>query len=178
MHERKNKAFFLDRDGVLNRPIVKEGKPYPPQALSEFEIYPDVYKALTALKAAGFLLIVVTNQPDVLRGMQKQETVESMHDLLMEKLPLDDIEVCYDETSNRYKPGPGMLLDSAQKHNIELISSYMVGDRWRDIGAGHASGCYTIFIDHNYTEALREKPDLTCSSLKEAAKIILSGTLC
>ena len=178
MHKLQNKACFLDRDGVINRAIVKEGKPYPPQALGDFELLPDVTEALRALRKAGYLLIVVTNQPDVARGTQKKEVVEAMHQRLLQELPLDDIEVCYDEASDRYKPFPGMILDSAKKHQIDLASSYMVGDRWRDIGAGKAAGCSTIFIDYKYNEKSTETPNFICFSLKEAAKTILSKESC
>lgn len=178
MHESKNKACFLDRDGVINRAIVKEGKPYPPRGLSDFEILPGVAEALKALREAGYLLIVVTNQPDVARGTQKKEVVEAMHWQLLTDLPIDDIEVCYDEASERYKPLPGMILDAAKKHQIDLASSYMVGDRWRDVGAGKAAGCFTIFIDHKYREKLTEVPNFVCLNLKEAAKTILNKELC
>lgn len=178
MRARKNRACFLDRDGVINRAIVKEGKPYPPRDLTDLEILPGVVDALKDLRKAGYLLIVITNQPDVARGTQKKEVVEAMHQRLLKDLPLDDIEVCYDEASDRYKPLPGMILDSAKKHRIDLGSSYMVGDRWRDVGAGKAAGCFTIFIDHKYREKLTETPHFVCLNLKEAAKTILNKGLC
>ncbi|MBS3905144.1 MAG: HAD family hydrolase [Simkania sp.] len=168
-----NKAFFLDRDGVINRAIVNNGKSYPPLTLEQFEILPGVPEALNLLHKAGFLLIVVTNQPDVARGHQKKEVVEAMHAMLLREFPLHAIEVCYDENSPCYKPMPGMLLHSAQKHNIDLSASYMVGDRWRDISAGKTAGCYTVFIDHYYEEPLKERPDLMCTSLLEATLNIL-----
>jgi D-glycero-D-manno-heptose 1,7-bisphosphate phosphatase len=178
MRELKNKACFLDRDGVINRAIVKEGKPYPPEGLSDFEILPGVVEGLRALRKSGYLLIVITNQPDVGRGTQKKEVVEAMHQRLLQDLPLDDIEVCYDEASERYKPLPGMILDSAKKHQVDLASSYMIGDRWRDIGAGKAAGCLTIFIDRKYSEKMIETPNFVCFSLKEAAKTILDRGSC
>ncbi len=169
-------AVFLDRDGVLNDVIVREGKPYPPQSLQQFSILPGVKEALTDLAEAGFILIVATNQPDVARGVQRREVVEAMHRRLMTELPLDDIKVCYEvetPTSACYKPKPGMLLEAAQERGIDLTGSYMVGDRWRDVGCGRAAGCYTIFIDRGYVESLREEPDATCGNLTEAAAIIL-----
>ena len=92
-HEIKRRAVFLDRDGVLNRPVVKDGLPSPPAQLSEFELYPDVAEGCARLKQAGFLLIVVTNQPDVGRGTQTREAIEAMHARLQAELPgLDAIE--------------------------------------------------------------------------------------
>lgn len=169
-------AIFLDRDGVLNRAFIRDGKPQAPRTLEEFEILPGVGEALRALSKAGFLLIVVTNQPDVARGLQRREVVEGMHDRLLRELPVNDIKVCYDTdsaTSMSYKPKPGMLLQAAGEYGIDLGRSYMIGDRWRDVGAGKAAGCFTIFIDRRYEEALLEKPDAICDDLPEAVALIM-----
>jgi D-glycero-D-manno-heptose 1,7-bisphosphate phosphatase len=171
------KAVFLDRDGVLNRAIVRNGKPYPPETVEEFEILPGVVEALEALSRAGFLLIVATNQPDVASGKQRREVVEAMHKKLRAELPLDDIKVCYEldgPASTCYKPRPGMLLEASRERNIDLARSYMVGDRWRDVGAGRRAGCFTIFIDRGYAEPLAEAPDATCTDLPQAASLILA----
>lgn len=171
------RAVFLDRDGVLNKAFVRNGKPYPPTTLDEFEILPGVAEALGTLSRAGFLLIVATNQPDVASGKQRREVVEAMHKKLRDALPLDDIKVCYEldsPASTRYKPKPGMLLEAAHERGIDLSRSYMVGDRWRDVGAGRRAGCFTIFIDRGYAEPLAEAPDATCTDLPQAAVLILS----
>ncbi len=169
-------AVFLDRDGVLNRPVVRNGKPYPPTSLAEFELLPGVGEACALLKSAGFLLIVVTNQPDVGRGTQSQPVVEEMHQHLCRSLPIDRIEVCYDPgngvPSDFYKPAPGMLLRAAEALGIDLAASFMVGDRWRDIDCGRAAGCTTIFIDYGYAESLRQLPHHRVSGLLEAAQLI------
>src|SRR5580692_5711702 len=90
------RAVFLDRDGVINRALEHDEKPYPPRNLAEFEIYPEVPAACAKLKAAGFLLVVATNQPDVGRGTLDQAIVEKIHAYMMSALPLDRVEVCYD----------------------------------------------------------------------------------
>ncbi|MEX2528462.1 MAG: HAD-IIIA family hydrolase [Gemmatimonadota bacterium] len=172
----KRRAVFLDRDGVINHAPLRHGRPYPPATLEEFEVLPGVPEALRALHEAGFLLIVATNQPDVTNGLQRYETVELMHQRLRETLPLDEIKVCYDmesPVSTRYKPQPGMLLEAARERNIDLPASYMVGDRWRDVGAGKRAGCFTVFIDRDYAEPLTEIPDATCTDLPQAVAIIL-----
>ncbi|MCH9609780.1 MAG: Histidine biosynthesis bifunctional protein HisB [Chlamydiales bacterium] len=174
----KSSAIFLDRDGVINRAVVREGKPYPPSSFSEFEILFGVKEALLKLHKKGFLLIIVTNQPDVGRGWQSKEVVEQMHTYLKEQLPIDGIEVCYDETSERYKPKPGMLIDASVKYGIDLSQSYMIGDRWRDIGAGCCAGCRTIFLEKHYQESLKEVPDITVNDLLEATEVILDESLC
>jgi len=172
----KNKAVFLDRDGVLNRAIVRDGKPYPPASLAEFEILPGTKEALDKLKAAGYLLIVVTNQPDVGRGTQQKSIVEEMHEVLRTILPLDEIYVCYhgyDGECECRKPQPGMLLAAAREFKIDLKKSFMIGDRWRDINAGHEAGCIKIFIDHGYKEKLRNIPNRKTEDLLKATKWIM-----
>ena len=172
-------AAFLDRDGVLNRACIRDGKPYPPASLAELEILPDVLDALHALKAAGLLLIGATNQPDVARGTQRRDTVEAINTKLCATLPLDQLLVCYhddrDDCACR-KPRPGLLLDAAAKHGIDLAASYMIGDRWRDIGAGRGAGCTTVWIDRGYTEPWPEGcvADHTVASLAEAAAWIIA----
>ncbi len=177
MSNAQNRAVFLDRDGVLNRSLVRDGKPYPPSTLAEFEIYPEVPQACQQLKIAGFLLVVVTNQPDVGRGTLAPEKVEAIHSKMMAELPIDQVEVCYDAgggaASEFRKPAPGMILKAARELSIDLAKSYMVGDRWRDIDCGHNAGCTTIFIDRGYSEELRQKPHFRAGNLAEAAAIIL-----
>jgi D-glycero-D-manno-heptose 1,7-bisphosphate phosphatase len=169
------RAVFLDRDGVLNRSLVRGGLPYAPTTLQEFELLPDAPAFVRGLKEAGFLTIVFTNQPDVAVGRQSQGTVEAMHGILREAMPLDDIRICFhnDEAGcDCRKPKPGMLLAAARDHDIDCRSSYVVGDRWRDIAAGKAVGCTTIFIDYGYQEARPASPDAIVASLAEAAAFI------
>jgi D-glycero-D-manno-heptose 1,7-bisphosphate phosphatase len=171
------RAVFLDRDGVLNRAIIREGKPYPPASLGELEILPDVPGALAALKECGFLLLVVTNQPDVARGSQQRAVVESIHEALRTALPIDDFFVCYHDDRDACgcrKPKPGLLLQSAARYGLELKSSYLIGDRWRDIEAGQAAGCATLWIDRGYAErSPAQAPTRQVKSCMEAARWIV-----
>ena len=174
-----HRAVFLDRDGVVNRALTRDGKPYPPASLNEFEILPGVPEACAKLKAAGFFLVIATNQPDVGRGTLKQEIVEDIHAFMCRQLPIDRVEVCYHAGQGRSdcdcrKPKSGMLLRAARELGVDLARSWMVGDRWRDIDCGHAAGCRTILIDYGYDEALRQAPDFRAQSLPEAANLILS----
>ena len=174
------RAVFLDRDGVINRALERDGKPYPPLSIADFEIYPEVPGACARLKAAGFLLVVATNQPDVGRGTLDQSVVEKIHAHLLQELPIDRVEICYHPGQGQSacdcrKPKPGMLLRAARDLSIDLARSWMVGDRWRDVDCGHAAGCKTIFIDRGYVEELRLKPDFTAKNLAEAVQIILSN---
>lgn len=177
----QRRAVFLDRDGVINRTFVRDGKPYPPTTLQELEVLPGVPEALRELKQHGYQLLVVTNQPDVARGKQSRQTIEAMHQALAARLPLDDILVCYHTDQDRCdcrKPMPGMLLEAAKKHNIDLAASFMVGDRWRDIEAGYNAGCKTILIDYGYSErSPAHAPDLRVASLREAADWIIGSAL-
>jgi len=174
------RAVFLDRDGVLNRAMVRNGKPYPPGSLDELEILPDVPEALAALKARGFLLLVVTNQPDVARGGQQRKIVESMHEKLCASLPIDDFFVCYHDDNDHCdcrKPKPGLLLQAAAKYRLDLGACYLIGDRWRDIDAGHAAGCTTAWIDRHYAERNpAQPPNVRVASCAEAALWILQNT--
>lgn len=177
MPNQLRKAVFLDRDGVLNASVVRDGQPYPPTTLAEFQLLPGVIEACAALQRAGYLLIVVTNQPDVGRGTQSRESVETMHAELLRQINLDRVEVCYDAHDNvgsgRRKPAPGMIRDAARELGIDLAQSFMVGDRWRDVDCGRNAGCRTIFIDCGYRETLRQQPDHIVRNLPEAAQLIL-----
>lgn len=175
---RVNRAVFLDRDGVINRAIVRGGRPYPPLTVDEMEFLPGVAEATAILSNAGFRLIVVTNQPDVATGVQRLEVVEAMHARLRREFPIDDIRVCYHVDRDGCmcrKPKPGMLLDAAAEWSIDLTSSFMVGDRWRDIGAGKAAGCKTIRVGDGYAEAQAETPDSVVESLRAASLLIVAG---
>lgn len=172
-------AVFLDRDGVINRAQVRAGKPYPPASLAELEILPGVPQALEDLKAAGFRLIVVTNQPDVARGTASRQSVDAMNDALLQQLPLDAVYTCFHDSADACdcrKPQPGLLLQAASRFHVGLPESFMVGDRWRDVEAGQRAGCRTIFIDYGYDEKQPESCDFRAGSLADAAQIILKET--
>jgi len=174
------RAVFLDRDGVINRAVVRAGRPYPPASAEELEFLPRVAKAIEDLREAGFLLIVVTNQPDVATGVQRLEEVEAIHQRIRRELRIDDIKVCYHSDRDNCtcrKPKPGMLLEAAAQWSLDLEQSFMVGDRWRDIGAGQAAGCKTILIRYEYDERQAEGPDAVVNSLSEAGDLILSGKI-
>jgi D-glycero-D-manno-heptose 1,7-bisphosphate phosphatase len=172
-------AVFLDRDGTLNVQVIREGKPFPPSSVEDFRLFDDVPAGCRDLQAAGFALVVVTNQPDVGRGDQTQAAVEAMHAKLRSLVPeIERIEVCYDpgrgEKSLRRKPAPGMLLDAAAALGLDLARSWLIGDRWRDVDCGKRAGVRTVFLDFGYAEALQAPPDFTVRSFSAAAAIILA----
>ena len=172
----RNRAVFLDRDGVLNRAHVRGGKPYPPPSLADLEILPGVADACRAFRDAGLRAIVVTNQPDVATGKQERTVVDAIHARLMRELALDDIKACYcveGDDCDCYKPKPGLLLEAAREWSIDLAQSFMVGDRWRDIAAGRAVGCRTYFIDYGYDERRPDRPHHTVADLAHAGRLIL-----
>lgn len=179
-HEVARRAVFLDRDGVINHPTIRSGRPHPPLRVEDFKIYDDVAAGCTRLKAAKFLLVVVTNQPDVGRGTQNREVVEAMHAKMQSALPsLDRIEICYHagerhgESCDCRKPRTGLIRRAAAELNIDLSASYVIGDRWRDVDCARAAGCRAIFIERGYQESLRERPDFTVSSFKDAVSSVL-----
>jgi D-glycero-D-manno-heptose 1,7-bisphosphate phosphatase len=169
------RAVFLDRDGVLNRARVHDGRPYPPASVEDVEVAPDVAPALARLKAAGYRLVVVTNQPDVARGRQQRAIVEAINASLAGRLPLDEFRVCYHDDSDGCgcrKPAPGLLLDRPAH---DLPRSVIVGDRWRDLEAGRRAGVRAaVLIGHGYGERLLAEPDFRARSLGEAADWILN----
>ena len=172
----RRKAVFLDRDGVLNHPIIRDGRSFAPRALDDFKLIEGAADAVNCLYKAGFLTIVVTNQKDVGMGDLDPVTLDRMHKKLRSEMPLDDIFVCtcIDECWC-YKPNPGMFWEAKKKFDINLKSSFLVGDRWRDIDAGCKIGCTTIFIDWGYREELRRQPDFTVNSLSEAVSLIIKS---
>ena len=172
------RAVFLDRDGVINQAIVRDGKPYPPSGVGEVKIVVGAAEALQDLKQAGFLLIVVTNQPDIARGTRSRAEVDGIHQALRETLPLDDFFVCPHDDSDRCdcrKPLPGLLVRAAKKYDIDMPRSFMVGDRWRDVDAGASAECATVWIDYGYREKRpAAEPSATVDSIRAAADWILS----
>ncbi|HYO84083.1 MAG TPA: HAD family hydrolase [Bryobacteraceae bacterium] len=170
------RAVFLDRDGVLNRVVMRRGKPHPPDTLEELELLPGVPEACRLLKANDFLLVMVTNQPDIGRGTQSADVVDAMNRRLSTDLRLDGVMVCPHDDSDGCacrKPRPGMLLEAAEVLAIAPSSSFMVGDRWRDIEAGCRAGCRTVWIRSEYDEKRPEGADYTAASLADAAKLII-----
>ena len=173
------RAVFLDRDGVLNKAIVREGKPYSPATLEDLVVPPDAEKALRALRNQGLRLVMVTNQPDIARGKVRRETVQQINQYLCRVLPIDAVEICEHDDADDCecrKPRPGMLLRAAERDKILLSESFMVGDRWRDIEAGRRAGCRTILIGDGYAEGLTSAPDIAVASLSEAADWIVGQT--
>ena len=179
-HKVARRAVFLDRDGVLNRPVLRNGQPQPPSRVEDFELYDDVADGCARLKAVEFVLVVITNQPDVGRGTQSREAVEAMHMKMQSALPsLDRIEICY-HAGERYgepcdcrKPRPGMIRRAAAELKIDLGASYVIGDRWRDINCARAAGCRAIFIERGYKESLRKAPDITVANFGDAVNALL-----
>jgi D-glycero-D-manno-heptose 1,7-bisphosphate phosphatase len=171
------RAVFLDRDGVLNHARIENGHPYPPRSPAETVLVDDAAPSLELLKRAGFLLFVVTNQPDVRRGTTSIAEVEEIHAFLAAALPVDRFFTCYHDDTDRCscrKPAPGMLFEARALYGIDLASSYLIGDRWRDIDAGAAACCRTILIDYRYAERQPSSPpDAVVASLVEGVNWIM-----
>ena len=173
-----NRAVFLDRDGVINRVILREGRPFSPCSLEELQFLSGVGEAIEAFRRGRFKVVVVTNQPDVTRGLLSREIVETMHERIRHLFPVDDIRVCYHtdlDGCGCRKPKPGMILEAAEQWAIDLSQSFVIGDRWRDIGAGQAAGCKTILVGDGYGEPGAEMANVQVSSLLEASRIVLAN---
>jgi D-glycero-D-manno-heptose 1,7-bisphosphate phosphatase len=170
-------AVFLDRDGVLNEVTLRDGTPEPPPSLADLRIIDGVPTACARLRELGFVLVVVTNQPDIARGTQTRAEVDRMHDFLRERLPLDEIVVCpHDDVDGCEcrKPKPGMLLDAARRLGLDLSRSLSVGDRWRDVEAAKRAGVASVHIERHYGERPAEGAHAVAASLLEALPYIES----
>lgn len=177
MTQRRNAAVFLDRDGVLNRSIDRGGVPSPPRTVEEFELLPGVHGAVQQLRSSGFKLVVVTNQPDIARGVSTVAAVDAINDELRRALAIDDVLVCPHDDGDDCpcrKPKPGMLLEATERYDVDLARSFMVGDRWRDVAAGKAAGCRTVQVGSldEGVEAL--EPTIRCADLAGATSWILA----
>jgi D-glycero-D-manno-heptose 1,7-bisphosphate phosphatase len=173
------KAIFLDRDGVLVIPEFRDGRSFAPTRLETYKFYPGAFEALSRLRTAGYKLVVVTNQPDVGKGLIPRDVADEMHDRLRQAMPIDLIKACFHSQAANCdcrKPKPGMLLEAASELQIDLAQSYMVGDRASDVEAGEAAGCSTVFIDLDYLERRPASPTFTVRSITEAADRILGST--
>jgi D-glycero-D-manno-heptose 1,7-bisphosphate phosphatase len=170
------RAVFLDRDGVLNESVVRDGMPYPPATPADVVIRPGVADACRRLEDAGWVLVVVTNQPDIARGTTSRAAVDAINAAVTAGLPIAEVVVCPHDDADACacrKPRPGMLVDAARRLNLDLTASVMVGDRWRDVEAGRAAGTRTIYVDNGDTDRRPDAPDHVVGGLPEAADLIL-----
>ena len=164
-------AVFLDRDGVLNEPLIRDGRPYPPRSVADFRLLPGAAAACEQLRADGYALVVVTNQPDVARGTLAREDLDRIHARLRELIPLDGVYACLHDDADGCacrKPRPGMMLDAASHLSLDLRGSAMIGDRWRDIEAARRAGVRSVHLSWDYDEPGPVGADVTVTSLSDA----------
>ena len=165
----------MDRDGVLNKPNIINGKPFAPTRFEDFILYDEIHRFIKDFKKNEYKIIVVTNQKDVGKGIISKNILNKMHNYLKNNIPIDEIRVCTcTNDCDCYKPNPGMLLEAKNKWKLDIKKCYIVGDSWRDIGAGHNAGCRTILIDRKYKMPMIYKPDFIVNSLEEAHKVIFN----
>jgi D-glycero-D-manno-heptose 1,7-bisphosphate phosphatase len=161
---------------VINAVTLRDGVTRPPSSVGDLELLPGVVESCRALADAGYLLLVVTNQPDVARGSQQRAVVEELNDAVRGLLPLTEMLTCYHDDTDGCacrKPRPGMLLDAADRWDIDLRRSFLVGDRWSDVEAGRAAGCVTALVDSGFGSRELCEPDWVVSDLADAARRIL-----
>lgn len=173
-----NRAVFLDRDGVINEALVRNSRPFSPRTVEEFVFCDGIATFLSESRKAGFLNIVFTNQPDIARGLMDLDALKAMHNLVRHDLSVDDILVCtHDDKDNCRcrKPKPGMLTDAAKKWNIDLGSSFVIGDQWKDMEAGKKAGCVSILIDFSYNKNV--ECDYRVANFRSALAVITGSNM-
>ena len=166
---------------MLNVPLIKNGRPHPPENFQDLKVLPNVREACDSLRRLGFILICVTNQPDIARGTASISEVKKINDFLLNELSLTEVLTCIHDDADDCvcrKPKPGLLFMAAKQYDIDLKASYMVGDRWRDIEAGCSAGCKTVFIDWKYAERRPDSPDIIVESLEECVPWIEKSSRC
>lgn len=169
-------AVFLDRDGVLNAATARHGRPHPPASIAEVAMLPGAAEACRALRDAGLVLVVVTNQPDIARGTTTAAAVAALNEAIVGGLGVAEVCVCPHDDADGCrcrKPRPGMLLDAADRLGLDLARSTMVGDRWRDVAAGRAAGTATVWVDRGWDEAKPQGPDLVVPELIDAVPFLV-----
>jgi D-glycero-D-manno-heptose 1,7-bisphosphate phosphatase len=170
------RAVFLDRDGVLNHSILLDGIPKPPSSIEDVEIHDGVVEAIQILRKHDYLPVVVTNQPDIARGVATKAQIEEINSFVGAVTNIMHFYTCFHDDKdfcNCRKPSPGLIYLAAIELDICVEDSYMVGDRWRDVSAGQLAGCKTYFIDHGYAETKPEMPYIKVSSLLEAVNLMV-----
>ncbi|OGW44937.1 MAG: hypothetical protein A2Y66_02105 [Nitrospirae bacterium RBG_13_41_22] len=171
----KERAVFLDRDGVINKVIFRDGHPASPRNLKEFVLNDGIRQAIRKLKDFGFRIIVVSNQPDVARGEITQGLLDLVTQRMRWEIPIDDVYICPHDDIHQCscrKPKPGMLFKAAYQWEIDLSSSFLIGDTWKDIEAGKAAGCKTILLNAPYNQDVH--CDFRVKLLAEAVDIIVT----
>jgi D-glycero-D-manno-heptose 1,7-bisphosphate phosphatase len=170
-----SRAAFLDRDGVINRALVREGKPKAPLTVEELEILEGVEESVDILKSQGYEIVVVSNQPDISRGLLQRSKLDEINAIVSRKTGIRHFRVCPHDNRDRCrcrKPLPGLIIDAATELNLDLPNSFLVGDRWSDIEAGNAAGCNCFYIDYDYDEPKPKNNFVRVSSLLHATTLL------
>ncbi len=152
-----NKAVFLDRDGVINSVANRNG--FSPRSFKDFEILPGVKETIDKFKELGYLVFIITNQPDIARNLMQIEELEKMHSLVNEQFNIDDIEICPHENEDNCscrKPKPGMIFNLAEKWNVDVLESVFIGDSKKDYKAAKAANIKFLYVRHDYNEEIED----------------------
>ena len=169
------KAVFLDRDGVVSRAVVINNRPFSIRRASDLQILDEVNEALGIFGKLALIPIIISNQPDVARGLLSQLEHEKIESKIVTLTGISKIYTCtHDEKDNCFcrKPKPGLILKAAEDHDIDITKSYLIGDRWRDMDLAKNVDCRSFFINRNYEEKYPEYFDYETGSILESAKII------
>lgn len=168
------KAIFLDRDGVINNPVISEGKPYAILRIGQIHVIDGIKELIERWHIEGYFVFMVSNQPDIANHIVSQSKVNKINNYLKSQVLLDDIFVCPHNDADKCncrKPKTGLFLQANEKYEIDFSQSYVIGDRWKDIEAGKNIGCKTIFVDYDYKEKKPKNPDIVVTKVSDIDKI-------
>ena len=171
-----NKALFIDRDGIFNHliPWGENSELCAPRDWTEFFMYPDI-EGIQGVKELGYRLILVTNQPDVERGVTERTFVDEVNSFYQGRYELDAVYCCFfsDNDHPMKKPNPGMFLKAAEEFSISISQSFHLGDTDRDVEGAKRCGCKSILWDREYNRSLTA--DFRVSSILELKEILSKG---
>lgn len=174
--EYKQKAVFFDRDGVLNYLVKRDGSFYSPRNFKDFQLVDDAIEIVNCVHKMGYLVIVISNQPDISRGKLALSDLNKMTNLLFEKLNIDDAFYCIHDDDNDTgcrKPALGLFFNAKKKYNIDFNKSFMIGDTWKDVDAAKNAGIPMILINKDYNQNLKNVNRV--ENLRQVVSFIKNG---
>ncbi|MBP7462560.1 MAG: HAD-IIIA family hydrolase [Candidatus Delongbacteria bacterium] len=171
-------TVFFDRDGVINEVVQRDGHFYSPRQLKDFKVRPDFIRLYRILEPMKLKMLVVSNQPDLARGLMSAECLEEMNQVLLSQFHFLDIRYCThddrDQCSCR-KPKPGMLLELMARYHLRTEEAMIIGDGWKDMEAGRQAGIKTVYLATPYNRSESVVSDYRVDCLDQIVTLPIFG---